>query len=626
MVQNLLKDDVDNDVVAPHVPSPLALVIHGLLNAERLMDADRECRAALQKDPTQYDLMVCSALIREAFADWAQALRIWNTVKETYVSTAATYCGAARALCALRRAPDADVVLAPALRIYPDDVGILSAYANIASAREDWPEAVSRWEKAAAQFPEDVNVRIGMAMAHFGRGDTAQAEAMLTEARHEFPRTLGLEAAYAALPLRNQNAAESARRWESIFKTFPPSPSLAVSFAAALLGNEKFDEADTILRDALARFPDNINILNMRANGSMMRKDWAQAEKDWRLFDEKAPACPLAVTGLAVAQRQAGRLDDAQNTLQSGLKRFPDTTELERELAVTLTFRRDWPRALPLWASLKRRAPHDKLISLEISDALWKARQDQYAASDVARDNPLFDIPLSLQDGDDVANREAARLRGMFLRFESFGDGCEFGMVQRRFGAEPLSLLRWTNSPIDQVIYGLEVEFRTMGDPDQMTLHVENGEYLISNRNYQLLSHSFIREASEPRDRFFAQQCRRITFLAGKLLGDLRAGEKIFVYKVRDETAVPYLDILSTYVQGYNENNILLCVRLANGSNPAGTVEWAEKGLIVAYISRFSTIDISYDEWVDVCSKVVAAVDKTADIPHCRQLLVDAHE
>jgi len=34
-------------------------------------------------------------------------------------------------------------------------------------------------------------------------------------------------------------------------------------------------------------------------------------------------------------------------------------------------------------------------------------------------------------------------------RFESLGDNCEFGMVQRYAGAEPLSLFRFIVLPID---------------------------------------------------------------------------------------------------------------------------------------------------------------------------------
>ena len=39
-------------------------------------------------------------------------------------------------------------------------------------------------------------------------------------------------------------------------------------------------------------------------------------------------------------------------------------------------------------------------------------------------------------------------LNEMLLEFESLGDNCEFGLVQRHFGAEPISLLRFAGFEI----------------------------------------------------------------------------------------------------------------------------------------------------------------------------------
>lgn len=40
--------------------------------------------------------------------------------------------------------------------------------------------------------------------------------------------------------------------------------------------------------------------------------------------------------------------------------------------------------------------------------------------------------------------------------FESLGDNCEFGFVQRYHGAEPSSLYRWATAPLHGVMRGLE--------------------------------------------------------------------------------------------------------------------------------------------------------------------------
>jgi len=44
----------------------------------------------------------------------------------------------------------------------------------------------------------------------------------------------------------------------------------------------------------------------------------------------------------------------------------------------------------------------------------------------------------------------------LMYRFESLGDNCEFGLVQRRCGAEPLGLFRFASIGTEQVARALE--------------------------------------------------------------------------------------------------------------------------------------------------------------------------
>jgi hypothetical protein len=49
-------------------------------------------------------------------------------------------------------------------------------------------------------------------------------------------------------------------------------------------------------------------------------------------------------------------------------------------------------------------------------------------------------------------------VRGFFPGFENLGGNCEFGLVQRHFGAEPLSLLRWTATPPEASLFQRNVD------------------------------------------------------------------------------------------------------------------------------------------------------------------------
>jgi hypothetical protein len=60
-----------------------------------------------------------------------------------------------------------------------------------------------------------------------------------------------------------------------------------------------------------------------------------------------------------------------------------------------------------------------------------------------------------------VTGMDAAGLAG---RFESLGHDCEFGLLQRRVGAEPLDLLRFATMTLDRLVDGLRQGFEGVGE------------------------------------------------------------------------------------------------------------------------------------------------------------------
>jgi hypothetical protein len=92
-------------------------------------------------------------------------------------------------------------------------------------------------------------------------------------------------------------------------------------------------------------------------------------------------------------------------------------------------------------------------------------------------------------------------------------------------------------------------------------------------------------------------------FLRRKLISDIAAGEKIFVYKYVG--GLSEVDIRSIFeaIRRYGKLTALLCVRINNDAHPIGTLEEFDDGLFVGYIDRFSTVDINVDVWIDLCRK-----------------------
>ena len=80
----------------------------------------------------------------------------------------------------------------------------------------------------------------------------------------------------------------------------------------------------------------------------------------------------------------------------------------------------------------------------------------------------------------------------LVTRFESLGDNCEFGLVQRKMGAEPLGLLRFSYIELPLLLRGLRRGFEGLGDPDTTEVAADpNGEFVVRELVYGMTYHTF---------------------------------------------------------------------------------------------------------------------------------------
>jgi len=192
------------------------------------------------------------------------------------------------------------------------------------------------------------------------------------------------------------------------------------------------------------------------------------------------------------------------------------------------------------------------------------------------------------------------------MRFESLGESCEFGLVQRRSEAEPLGLFRFASTPLSKLLAALNTDFAGLGEPDALNVELSaNGrEYMVSDKRFGLLYHAWVLAGEMTPEEVHQREIRRLPLLIRKLKEDLSQAEKIFVYhgmgRLGGEVAPPLAAALRRYGP-----NTLLWVDLADTDHPAGTAEWAGAGLLRGYIDRFApgenAHDFSLDCWLAIC-------------------------
>ncbi len=194
------------------------------------------------------------------------------------------------------------------------------------------------------------------------------------------------------------------------------------------------------------------------------------------------------------------------------------------------------------------------------------------------------------------------------MQFESLGDNCEFGLVQRRCGAEPLSLLRFSAIELWPLLRGLDVGFHDFGERTKLEVRLEGTvrrEYVFHEMRYGVAYHTFRYEGDVDADRLMAGEPTRLAFRVRKFLEDLRGGEKIFVCKrnipLQEEETLPLYAALSSYGR-----IALVWVVPADAGHASGSVEVVAPGLFKGYIARFAPLDNAHDllldEWLEVCA------------------------
>jgi hypothetical protein len=207
----------------------------------------------------------------------------------------------------------------------------------------------------------------------------------------------------------------------------------------------------------------------------------------------------------------------------------------------------------------------------------------------------------------------------LMTRFESLGgtaQGCEFGLLQRHEGAEPLGLLRWATMTADTLADALESGFDGVGMPgqtvlDRFTWPDGRQEYSTEDRRFLMRMHTWIDVADKPQEEVMAMMCRRLVFLRRMLIETFAEARKIFVFKTGEGVCSDdEIQRIHRALRRYGPAT-LLYVRSADPAHPPGSVDRSQDGLLVGYIDHFNlaadgtVLPLSRDIWLQLCRRAL---------------------
>ncbi|HYM73489.1 MAG TPA: tetratricopeptide repeat protein [Stellaceae bacterium] len=490
----------------------------------------------------------------------------------------------------------------------------MAAEAWAAMARQDADEALRLWARLRQHFPERPDGHVWPIQVLWQGGRLEEAERAAAEAAARFPDHPDLLVQLAWIAMLHQHWSEALQWWAAARTRAPERPDGYIWAAHALRQLGRLDEAEAMAVAARERFPDNVDALAECAWVAAARRDWEEALGRWMRVHEPQPERLDARIGVIQALRMVGRVDEAETLATEALTRLPDHADLLIEHVWVAVSRDDWSAAAARLA-----AARDKLQgSGRFEESLgWVEHQLRFRTASTAEAAALPSVSVAASAPDEISTPDLMRT------FESLGERCDFGAVQRRFGVEPLGLLRFAFSRLDPLIEALDDRFQAVGTVEDTGFELYNDENILYMKKYGIVFHTFVSQKELPtqkkRDEFRRQQRRRLVFLRDKLVADLEDPQKIYVYATEERASDTDVARLFGALCAYGANS-LLYVRPASGNRPEGTVEVLEDGLYAGYFPRLADFlageQPPFELWRRMCERtyrLAKATDRFAN-------------
>ena len=288
--------------------SPLALRV--LMRLHRYDEATEIMRNGQRRHPGDPKFLQGLAQIALAKGDHDQAILLYAQLRKRFPGTMEGYTSVAESLRQRNRLAEAESLAVKAMNQFHREVSPFLEYARVAVLREEWEEALKRWQPVREQFGHVIGF-VGSAQALTRLGRYREAEELLQEARYRFSTDPGPLSEYARVAEAKGDAAEAMRRWKDVLYRFP------LDMYVYLVASEAFEklgepaEAEATLRTAVDRFPTHLRPLLDLAKLLNRHRDFSGAVEVWAALRRIFPENEEAYTSGAEALHRAGRTEAA---------------------------------------------------------------------------------------------------------------------------------------------------------------------------------------------------------------------------------------------------------------------------------------------------------------------------
>lgn len=200
------------------------------------------------------------------------------------------------------------------------------------------------------------------------------------------------------------------------------------------------------------------------------------------------------------------------------------------------------------------------------------------------------------------------------LRFESLGDNCEFGFVQRSLGLDPGGLLRWAISNPASLVSALQDNFREVYLWENLTPSYRD---MVYDSRYGLYFHTkmysenniFI-EPEDVRRKIYEDEVGKVKYLVEKLIKNISYSYTICVYEVNDHIPAVSRERIAAEIKRLGESSLLF----VEEGNPVqvGTIDRLDNKVYRGYIDQFAPYEeaarVSIHAWEKLITSAINTI------------------
>lgn len=324
---------------APWSPQPLLLLHEAQLAEDRVDDAERSLTQAAEIDPRYF----------APLAQFLERLGKWDEAASAYQQAVATSRQPSRDLqiryaAALinteRGAARARAVLTELLKTSPNDARVLYMLSSAERTAGDDKAAEATARKLLALDPTSIGGLRALAAVLFDRFEFQQVVELVSPLAKDPSRAKGREFEGAAVLVQLGIAQQQRANWDGSIAAFqaaktltPRDADIDAYLVQANLTARRFDRAEVVAREALARNPDQPRMVRLRAQALLKSGRVAEANT---LLENAVAAQPQSrdfVVGLADLYADQKRTDDALRLLEQARNTFGDDETLTMRVA-----------------------------------------------------------------------------------------------------------------------------------------------------------------------------------------------------------------------------------------------------------------------------------------------------